>query len=228
MSIEEITAKLDVVGLRRKGHLVHVQACSCRLDTGLREGLQWLVDTLALPDADRHPAAERSGADADRAQPMSAQEKLLLEWLHRADAPDDEFLQHFASYTLDTWDHYTHLRIAWLLLTRHGRQRGIELIFSGIEAFIANSTLTQRQDTGRGGTFHQTMTYFWIHMVHYCMRRSEGLGAWRPAPAEFPSHLSPFKQFLLLNPVLCDGGFFLQFYSRERMLLDPSARTQVI
>ena len=44
-----------------------------------------------------------------------------------------------------------------------------------------------------------------------------------PVPA-----LLPFKRFLLLNPVLSNGGYFLEFYSRERILLDPTARSQVL
>lgn len=230
MSIEEITAKLDVPGLRSKGHHVHVQACSCKLNTGLQEGMQWLVNTLALPDAGRHPSANEANAAvvAEPARPMSVQEQQLHEWLQRDDSSDEEFLQQFSSYTLDKWDHYTHLRIAWLLLTIHGRQRGMDLIFSGIKAFIENSPLTQRKDSARGTTFHQTMTYFWVHMIHYSIKRSEGLGSWTRNSAAQASDLSPFKRLLLLNPVLCDGGYFLQFYSRERMLLEPTARSQVI
>jgi hypothetical protein len=223
MSVEEVTAKLDVSGLRSKGHRVHVQACSCRLGTGLDDGMQWLVRTLALPDAGRHPAAG-AAAPAAPAQPVSAQEQLLGEWLERQDSPDDDFLQQFNSYTLDKWDHYTHLRVAWLLLTRHCRQQGMRLIFSGIKAFIENSALTQRKDTGRGTTFHETMTYFWAHMVHYCIVRSEF--SWSPRPVVIPS--DAFKRFLFLNPALSNGGLFLEFYSRERMLLDPTARSEVL
>jgi hypothetical protein len=221
--------------------------------------MQWLVTTLALPNAGRHP----TGSDAIAAaaghpppQEMSAQEQLLHEWLERDDAPDDIFLQQFNTYTLDKWDHYTHLRIAWLLLTRHGRQQGMDLIFEGIRLFIENSSHTQRKDTGRGTTFHQTMTYFWAHMVHFSIARMqtqypflsrEMLDKYAPghsqrqqvgeqasaASADAGSsgmsapELPPFKRFLLLNPVLSNGGYFLEFYSRERMLLDPTARSQV-
>lgn len=262
MSVAEITAKLDVEGLRAKGHLVHVQGCSVTLDTGLEEGMQWLAATLALPNAGRHPTgsdAIAAAAGDPPAQEMRAQEQLLHEWLERHDAPDDDFLQQFNTYTLDKWDHYTHLRIAWLLLTRHGRKQGMDLIFGGIRSFIENSPHTQRKDTGRGTTFHQTMTYFWAHMVHFSIERMQtqypflsremldkyapghsqrqqaaaeqasaasadaGLGSSGTSAPELP----PFKRFLLLNPALSNGGYFLEFYSRERMLLDPTARSQV-
>ena len=264
MSIAEITAKLDVEGLRAKGHRVHVQGCSVTLDTGLEEGMQWLAATLALPNAGRHPTgsdAIAAAAGDPPSQEMGAQEQLLHEWLERHDAPDDVFLQQFNTYTLDKWDHYTHLRIAWLLLTRHGRKQGMELIFGGIRSFIENSPHTQRKDTGRGTTFHQTMTYFWAHMVHFCIERMQAqysflsremLDKYAPGHSQRQQvaaeqeqaaqsaasadagcsgmsapELPPFKRFLLLNPVLSNGGYFLEFYSRERMLLDPTARSQV-
>lgn len=253
MSVDEITAKLDVAGLRAKGHHVHVQPCSCNRNFGLHEGMQWLVDVLATPNAGRHPSAVDAVAAASANAPpqqLSAQEQMLHEWLERVDLPDDVFLQQFDTYTLDKWDHYTHLRVAWLLLSRHGRQQGMDLIFNGIKSFIEHSPHTQRKDTARGTTFHQTMTYFWVHMVHFSMERArrqpfvsrELLHKFAPAQADaisqcVPSSLSesepvpallPFKRFLLLNPVLSNGGYFLEFYSRERILLDPTARSQVL
>ncbi len=260
MSIAEITAKLDVEGLRAKGHRVHVQGCSVAHNTGLEEGMRWLAATLALPNAGRHPTgsdAIASAAGHPPSQEMGAQELLLHEWMERRDAPDDVFLQQFNTYSLDKWDHYTHLRIAWLLLTRHGRKQGMDLIFGGIRSFIENSPHTQRKDTGRGTTFHQTMTYFWAHMVHFSIERMQTQYPFlsrqmldKYAPGHSPRQqvaadqalaasaaagssgtsapdLPPFKRFLLLNPVLSNGGYFLEFYSRERMLLDPTARSQV-
>ena len=38
------------------------------------------------------------------------------------DGPDDAFIASLEDFTLDTWDHRTHLRIAWLMLTRHDRR----------------------------------------------------------------------------------------------------------
>lgn len=102
-------------------------------------------------------------------------ETQLEEWLERTDCSDDLFLSQLADYTLDNWDHYTHLRIAFILLTRHGRREGMKLIFDGIKAFIENSPRTRRgggnpaEPNNRGTTFHETMTYFWVHMVHYAM-----------------------------------------------------------
>ena len=51
------------------------------------------------------------------------QETLLEKWLKVEDEDDDLFLEKFRNYTLDSWDHRTHLRIAWLYLTREGNKK---------------------------------------------------------------------------------------------------------
>lgn len=130
-----------------------------------------------------------------------------------------------------SWDHRTHLRIAYLLLSRHGRREGMVEIFRRIKAFIENSPRTHRS---KGTTFHETMTYFWAHMVHYCMAQSRpGLfTADAPPPIESKpaadASLTDFKLFLLKNPVLVNGGLFLHYYSKQRMLLDADSRTAVL
>lgn len=144
----------------------------------------------------------------------------MLEWLEREDVPDDDFLQQLDDATLAVWDHYTHLRIAWLYLTRYGRRDGMQKIFSSIKSFIERSPRTRRGDTSRGTTFHETMTYFWTHMVHFAIVSSSSSKA---LPFE-----KPFKQFLVLNPQLSNGGLFLHYYSKKRMLLDAEARSSVL
>uniref|UniRef100_A0A0G4HB99 Uncharacterized protein n=1 Tax=Chromera velia CCMP2878 TaxID=1169474 RepID=A0A0G4HB99_9ALVE len=96
-----------------------------------------------------------------------------------------------------------------------GRREGFRLIFARIEAFIKNSELTKRAD--RQTTFHQTMTYFWAHMIHYALEA-----------ARDPRAKTDFKFFLAFNPQLCNSGMFLHFYAKERMLNDPKARTEVV
>ena len=39
-----------------------------------------------------------------------------------------------------------------------------------------------------------------------------------------PVQPSAWKVFLLMNPQLANGGLFLHYYSKQRMLLDPDAR----
>ena len=74
--------------------------------------------------------------------------------------------QKLADFSLETWDHRTHLRLAWLYLTRLGRRQGQARIHVSIRDFIANSPVTRRKT---GTTYHETMTYFWAHMVHFAI-----------------------------------------------------------
>jgi len=159
-------------------------------------------------DGDKKETGIQETKDGDLRQ--EEERNVLEEWLEREDAPDDDFLDAFARYDLESWDHYTHLRVAWLFLRKHGRREGIRHIFDGIKLFIANSTRTQRS---RGTTFHETMTYFWVHMVHFA-RES----------ATIPAAKIDFKSFLLLNPQLSNGGLFLTYYRNVESYLSSCLR----
>jgi hypothetical protein len=92
-----------------------------------------------------------------------------------------------------------------------------------------NAHLTNQQDktnnnNKRGSTFHETMTFFWIHMVYYAMT----MMSMESKDRESKTTRINFKEFLQSNPWLADGGLFLQYYSKELMLLDPLSRTQVM
>lgn len=205
---------------------VHLVGCVATSGDGLYEGLDWLNETLKQPKTlvgEGKQGAEEEQGQGKQDEELSPEEKeakrmeaLLLEWLDRVDVPDDDFLQSLDDISLDVWDHYTHLRIAWLYLTKSPQRRiAIEKIFSAIKKFIELSPRTKRSDTSRGTTFHETMTYFWCHMVHYAIVATK-------------NPLNTFKTFLFMNPQLANGGMFLHYYSKKRMLLDPEARTTVL
>ncbi|CAF1644425.1 unnamed protein product [Didymodactylos carnosus] len=121
---------------------------------------------------------------------------------------DDEFLRQFESCTLINWSHKTHLRMAWLYLTRDGRRVGVKKIFDGIKNFIDNSQISRKT------TFRFTMTYFWIQMIDLAIAQS-------------PKDIS-FEEFLRINPHLLDGGLFLGYYKKETMLNNPTARQEMV
>lgn len=84
------------------------------------------------------------------------------------------------------------------------------------------------------------MTYFWAHMVHYFMVQSLS----SPSPLRIDASqaihvtsimegtgspiLTDFKLFLLKSPVLVNGGLFLHYYTKQRMLMDAESRTSVL
>jgi N-formylglutamate deformylase len=65
---------------------------------------------------------------------------------------DDEFLAPFESGRLHEFRHRDHLRLAWLELRRHGRERGGDLVAAGIRRFSAAR--------GQADRYHETITRF--------------------------------------------------------------------
>jgi hypothetical protein len=53
--------------------------------------------------------------------------KKFEDWLTRSfiDVSPDEFLMQFNELRLPLWDHYTHIRLAFIILTKFGRQKGM-------------------------------------------------------------------------------------------------------
>mmetsp|Transcript_20151 Transcript_20151/g.28886 ORF Transcript_20151/g.28886 Transcript_20151/m.28886 type:complete len:554 (+) Transcript_20151:48-1709(+) len=213
LSVESISVALQLEKLRIENphQHFHIVGTSAKTGEGLFEGLDWLSKACGQKGSEISPSSSPSNKDVEDKQESS----ILIEWLEREDLPDDSFLDQLENITLDSWDHYTHLRIAWLYLKRLGRQDGLPKIFQSIKRFIELSPRTKRSTSNRGTTFHETMTYFWVHMVHYAMSATVNIN-------------ESFKTFLLLNPQLCDGGLCLKYYSKQRMFLDPLARTSVL
>lgn len=222
LTSDEVAQMIGLERLNGRHRWRILPACAPTGD-GLFDGVDWILATLALAGSapncqlsGRDGAGElrdsKAGADAKEEEAARKQEELLTEWLEREDASDDELLIQLADCTLDCWDHRTHLRIAWVLLSRHGRREAMPKIFDGIKHFIENSDRTRRS---RGTTFHETMTYFWVHMVHYAIVATK-------------NPTGDFKGFLLMNPQLSNGGLFLHYYSKKLMLQTAESRTQVV
>ena len=83
--------------------------------------MDWLYDVLSGAQP------EQSASDNQASQaPADALTAKLTAWVDRAskDTPPDEFLKSFSDVNLPSWDHYTHIRIAYTILKIHGRQKG--------------------------------------------------------------------------------------------------------
>jgi small GTP-binding protein len=158
--------------------------------------------TVVLPDLKQLPSILPS-ANKNVDKPVNLVDEQPVDELE-----DEEFLRQFESCTLTSWSHKTHLRMAWLYLTRDGRRAGVNKIFDGIKNFIQNS------QTARKTTFHFTMTYFWIQMIDLAIAQS-------------PKDIN-FEEFLRINPQLMNGGLFLEYYKKETMLNNPIARQEMV
>ncbi|KAK0225362.1 ADP-ribosylation factor [Armillaria fumosa] len=154
-------------------------------------------------------------------------DKKLSAWLARTETgtPPEEFVTQFFSANLPTWDHYTHIRIVYVILTTYGRQKGKDMIFNGIENFIARSSIAS------GRTYHVTMTYFWIQLVHLGIRNMLPCSASNVSDTMHVDSVEPspedFIRFLLMNSHLLAGNLWTVFYSKDTMM-SPEAKAGVI
>ncbi|KAJ4490970.1 ADP-ribosylation factor [Lentinula aciculospora] len=161
----------NVIPLDQLRHKFHASVSGCKAavfgvslvkdeeSDGLLVAFNWLQ--VALQNAPLEEPARSPLASSESA--AESLEQKLSSWISRAqtDSSREEFLSQFQSINLPSWDHYTHIRLAYVILTTFGRQDGKDMIFDGIEKYIRQSSQT------RGRTFHVTMTYFWIQLVHF-------------------------------------------------------------
>lgn len=223
MSPQEVSEKLGLFEIRRTIPIQVFPICAISGD-GLYEVMDAVILGLGNPchvDPIHNSVTKKTEIDSKIIvkSPQDIEndkiESILIDWLQRDDKSDEIFLYELEHALLENWDHYTHLRIAWLYLIKYDRREGLPKIFASIKSFIERSPLTKRKDISRGTTFHETMTYFWTHMVHYAIVATAN-----------PNNT--FKAFLLMNPQLANGGLFLHYYSKNRMLLNAEARSTVL
>jgi hypothetical protein len=116
---------------------------------------------------------------------------------------DDEFLHAFFARTLPhaAFRHRDHLRLAWLVARRHGREAAAGILTDGIRRYAAAH--------GHGAAYHETMTRFWASVVAHA--------------AELHAGVDDFDRFLEAHPALLDRSLPLRHWSREA-LFDAGAR----
>lgn len=107
----------------------------------LKPGFDWLHDMVNKPiqsvatekktvtdEKDRQTTTKKD--DTGPRSPAVLKQKFEG-WIAKldSDSSPEEFLRQFHELQLPSWDHYTHIRIAFVILTTYGRQKGeIELL----------------------------------------------------------------------------------------------------
>ena len=79
---------------------------------------------------------------------------------------DSEFLRlfHEGALTGDEFRHRGHLRLAWLVLSRHPRDEAERIVASEIRRFaVAN---------GASNRYHDTLTRFWVRLLSHAMENA--------------------------------------------------------
>lgn len=121
------------------------------------------------------------------------------------DADDADFLRAFESRSIPfgSWNHRSHVRMAYLYLRDHGLEEGLRRIRSGILALNASHgdrVPADRVDRG----YHETLTVAWARVIH-AAARDRGAGA-------------DFGEFAAAHPHLLQRTLMRLFYSRARMM----------
>ncbi|KAJ7732693.1 ADP-ribosylation factor [Mycena metata] len=241
--LDEIRAKFEAATRGCQTLIIGFSNTHSLTEGPFPEAVDWLVTAIEAIRAGKPPSSRVPKIPDPNS--VAALEAKLDEWLLRTqnDSPPEEFLAQFDTFKLPAWDHYTHIRVAYLLLTIHGRQKGKDMIFDGIEKYIAHSNQT------RGRTFHVTMTYFWIQMVHFGIRSvSSQLGASATGdvgdseskdsrssmqtlvedPDEKPTDSDAFARFIICNPFLADSNLWAQYYSKGVIMTSEAKKAMVL
>lgn len=179
--------------------------------------------TGSLPDKGEGGTTENAVVQQVQLHNQRKFDGIWTDWIERAskiskaseDEEEQKFIQQFEEFRLPSWDHYSHVLIAYLLIKRDGRDQGFKRIEEGIRNYIANN-----QSQTNGKSFHATMTRFWCHLVAYWMARLESRDF-----SETTSDLrdkSAFYRFLVFvhdekdpKTDLAQSGLFRQYYSNE-------------
>lgn len=97
--------------------------------SGIRQPFEWLLAAIQASASGRRiesPPEPRASAEQIVQPPGTELSGKLESWLSRAenDSTPEEFISQFHGLSLPAWDHYTHIRIAYVNLTAYGRQQG--------------------------------------------------------------------------------------------------------
>jgi hypothetical protein len=93
---------------------------------------------------------------------------------------DDEFLRRFHESNLpgEEFRHRGHLRLAWLVLSRHRKDEAESIVAREIRQFaVAN---------GASGRYHDTLTRFWVRLVGHAVENAPEVGSIDGLLARFP------------------------------------------
>lgn len=110
---------------------------------------------------------------------------------------DDEFVTAFLSGAIASasFHHRDHLRLAWCLVRQSGVEAASRTIADSIRAFATRH--------GQAEKYHETLTRFWVRLVHHAI-------AARP-------EVATFHQFLAAFPLLLEKDLPYRHWSRAVM-----------
>ena len=121
---------------------------------------------------------------------------------------DDEYLASFLEHRMPAkaFDHYGHVRVAWLLLRRHSIDDAVEQMCDGIA--------TLAKQGGAPEKYHRTISEALMRLIAHGGATDSTLS---------------WEDFMRSNPKLLNDvrGLLAEYYSTDR-LKSPEARTQFV
>ena len=120
-------------------------------------------------------------------------------------ADDADFLRAFEtrSIPIDSWNHRSHVRMAYLYLRDHGLDEGLRRIRAGIQALNASfGDKIPVDQIDRG--YHETLTVAWARIIDSAVRN--------------PGGEEHFEAFAATHPHLLQRTLLRLFYSRARLM----------
>ncbi len=123
MSVDEIRVKFARAISGHNAFVFGAALVQPDVTAALSAAFEWFIAAIESPSTtstSKQPPVNPGSSD-----PLELDRKLSA-WLARTetDIPPEEFIAQFLSAKLSTWDHYTHIRIAYVILTTYGRQKG--------------------------------------------------------------------------------------------------------
>ncbi|NER78461.1 MAG: hypothetical protein F6K42_02570 [Leptolyngbya sp. SIO1D8] len=124
---------------------------------------------------------------------------------------DRTFLKAFemATLSVEEWNHYAHIRMAFLYLRDYSFNDAILRIRAGIQHF---NQVHQKPETPTSG-YHETLTVSWASVTAAALQTS-------PSTANF-------ETFIAANPHLLNKTLLRHYYSTAR-ILSPEAKTTFV
>ncbi|KAM0246576.1 hypothetical protein ACHAP5_004700 [Fusarium lateritium] len=164
-------------------------------------------------------ASQNTKAEIEKRERGPSQDELLNQ-IRKTNAESvdaDTFWKLFMNGSLESWDHYTHLRAGFFVMQDSFAQ-GLGLLECA-DAFMAHLNRLREGNPERfRNTTHKTMTIFWLHQIQVAAieyQAKENLD-------EFPSW-NEYANIVFSAPQLMNSGLWRSYYSKD-LLFTPGAR----
>ncbi|UZP46560.1 hypothetical protein NXS19_014372 [Fusarium pseudograminearum] len=127
------------------------------------------------------------------------------------------FWKRFLDGSLESWDHYTHLRAGFFVL-RDCFARGVGLLECADEFMTHLNRLREGNPERFRNTAHRTMTIFWLHQIQVAAIEYQA----NNSPGKFPEQ-EEYADILFSAPHLMNSGLWRVYYT-EDSLFTPQAK----